>query len=437
MKRFVFLSLLLLSVFYAIEAEAANWYVRSNGGSYGSGTGTDWNNAFSGFSSIPWDTVSCGDTIWIAGGTYTQGLYPSKDCTSGSQLYIRRARSDASGSTSAAGWSSGFDSLIAHNPGGTGITFSGTGSYVTISGRTATSGGGYGWKLSRPGITVGRGVDFSNSSLTDHITIEYMDIAGPTVEPTDDLRGIDNTPLTGGRNTNSLFSHLKIHGWGTGIYAVFVDNVVFEYIDMYDINGNTIEHANLFYIKSTQGGIIRYSQFHDSMANGTGIAFSDLDMGGASDWQVYGNLFYDMDTESGAAIGIQDALMPGLKIFNNTFSNNVINLNTSGGGGCGPGSESRNNIVHGSGGSVNCGTTSNNLTTGSNIFVNRASADFRIVPTVGSGYPRNVGTSLSAYFLTGIDGTMFGADGAWDVGAYEAGATSSSTPSAPVNLSVR
>src|SRR5438067_11247620 len=51
-------------VLSATNVHAANWYVRPNGGSYGSQNGTSWSNAYNGFGSIAWASVICGDTIW-------------------------------------------------------------------------------------------------------------------------------------------------------------------------------------------------------------------------------------------------------------------------------------------------------------------------------------------------------------------------------------
>jgi len=67
MRRLLLIGLL-VSSFHAIDAQAANWYVMPNGGSYGSQNGKDWNNAYNGFSGISWASVSCGDTIWLREG---------------------------------------------------------------------------------------------------------------------------------------------------------------------------------------------------------------------------------------------------------------------------------------------------------------------------------------------------------------------------------
>ena len=119
-------------------AHAANFFVRPNGGSYGSENGSDWNNAFDGFSGINWGSINAGDTIWVAGGNYTQALVPAKSGTSASPISVRRARSDASQCTGAAGWSSAFNATVHQVQ--QSITFNSF-NFVTVSGRTTAAGG--------------------------------------------------------------------------------------------------------------------------------------------------------------------------------------------------------------------------------------------------------------------------------------------------------
>ena len=79
----------------------------------------------------------------------------------------------------------------------------------------------------------------------------------------------------------------------------------FEYIDMYDImaaNWSTY-HPNGIYTSGAPGGIVRYSVFHkgpDGNGVGEGIFFEQS--GGSTDWQIYGNVFYDLDQSGWKAI---------------------------------------------------------------------------------------------------------------------------------------
>lgn len=137
-------------------AYSANFYVRPNGGSYGTEDGSDWTNAFDGFMDINWGGVSAGDTIWVAGGTYTQDLNPAASGSSGNVIAVRRARSDAAACTGAAGWSAGFDATVTMNE--VGIAIIGNYSYVTISGRTTSAGGSHGWHINYKGETEGTAI---------------------------------------------------------------------------------------------------------------------------------------------------------------------------------------------------------------------------------------------------------------------------------------
>jgi hypothetical protein len=127
-----------------------------------------------------------------------------------------------------------------------------------------------------------------------------------------------------------------------------------------------------------------------------------------------------------------------LLIFNNTFYN-VYNAIWESQNDCSSSSQVRNNIFYNVRRIDTCGTHSNNLTISSpNPFVNSGANDFHIINTVGANYPRNAGTNLSAIFTTDMDGVSFGADGTWDIGAYEYGSGSPNTPPvAPMGLRIQ
>ncbi|MDB6058919.1 MAG: fibronectin type protein, partial [Verrucomicrobiales bacterium] len=56
----------------AFPVIGAQWYVdpKATGGS----TGKDWTNAWAKLSSIVWKNVNPGDTVYLAGGRYNEGL---------------------------------------------------------------------------------------------------------------------------------------------------------------------------------------------------------------------------------------------------------------------------------------------------------------------------------------------------------------------------
>jgi hypothetical protein len=414
--------------FMASHGHAANWFVRPSGGT---GSGTSWTAAWNGLSNINWSSVSCGDTIWIAGGSYSDNLSLNKNCTSGNRLYVRRARSDSTECTSAAGWSSGFDATVTQTRADIRIGGGVTAKHITVSGRTTADGGNHGWHINYKNATSGVGINFIDNSVTDSLTFEYLDVEGPGyITYSGNGRGIDMTPFPNPyvvQCHNITFSHIKIWDWESLIYAGFADGPIFEYLEMTNagaVNWSTY-HPNGIYIVGVDNGTVRYSKFYKSTNSvGEGVFFQSS---GSDGWEIYGNIFHDLNQSGTKAISIKETTL-GLKIFNNTFSDNLSAI--YGSGNCGTGSETRNNLFYN--GSGSCGTASNNLTTSStNVFVDYAGKDFRIVETVGTGYPRNAGTNLSAYFTTDRGGNPFGADGAWDIGAYEYVSYSKSFPSNP------
>jgi len=437
---FVFASLPAIILFSLLieSAQAANFYVRPNGGTYGNANGSNWDNAFNGFSGISWASVSCGDTVWVAGGTYTQSLSPRKKCSSGSRLYIKRARADATECTGAAGWNAGFNATVTQAS--SGIVFSDAeNDYITISGRTTSSGGDYGWHIDFTGNTQGEGIYIDQSASYDYNTFEYIDIQGPGyVHYTGGGgKGIYiNSYGASPEGTGNMFSHIKVHGWESGIYNTSIQATTYEYIEMYDIAEdctNDCFHANGIYISGSNNSIVRYSRFHGNL--GVGIFFSGMSPS-YDGWKIYGNVFYDI-TESGDRGILVGNPIKNTLIYNNTFHNVSSPVDDSGPGYCSTGTQSKNNISYNSG-TVTCGTSSNNLRQNTpNPFVNSATHDYHIVSTIGAGYPRNAGANLSSYFNKDMDEITFGGDGAWDIGAYEWSSGGGKTPAPPSDIQVR
>lgn len=397
------------------QAWAADFYVRK--GATGANNGTSWTDAWNEFGSVRWGAVACGDTIWVAGGTYTQTLAPLISCNSSQRLTIAAARVDGTAVTGAAGWNSAYASTVHQTGGNAAITFDGSYSGITISGRTTAAGGTHGWWLDRAGTSGGYGIGLNAGGANNNV-FEYMDLSGPgSITYASDGRAIDCTPPSA--VSGNRFSNLNIWNWESGAYAVNCNSAVFEYIDMFDINAVnwSTYHPNGIIIWSSASGTVRYSKFHkgpNGFGTGEGVFFEQS--GASSGWTIYGNLFYDLDQTGWKAIEITST-NANTKIFNNTFSNIRVSPGEYSAS-CGSGSEYRNNLflaaVPGS-----CGTASNNVVAVSaSVFVNRSAHDYHIIGQTGSGYPRGAGMNLSAYFSTDMDGTMFGQDGSWSSGAY-------------------
>jgi hypothetical protein len=270
--------------------------------------------------------------------------------------------------------------------------------------------------------------------------MEYMDLQGPgAITYSGDGRGINATPFTGA--TGNVFSHMSIFEWESAIYHAGINGSTFEYLDVYDIMAANWSsyHPNGIYVNGSSNVVVRYSKFHKGpKGNGVGEGIFFEQGGGASNWQIYGNLFYDLDSTGLKAIEITSTV-PGLRIYNNTFDNIIVPGIFVNAGSCGSGSEVKNNLSFATSAPDACGSMSNNLTIASSPmpFVNRSAKDYRIVGTIGSGYPRNAGANLGSIFAADMLGAGFGSDGAWDVGAYEYNGGASQSLSPPLGLKVQ
>jgi hypothetical protein len=443
MKRFGLVALVFgIVAWSSLEVVAANWYVRPNGSTYGSGTGQSWVNAWNGFGGINWGSVANGDTIWVAGGTYSQDLKPNKTATASAPISIRRARSDAAECTGSSGWNSSFDSLITHRPGG--IVFDADDAYIIISGKTTASGGihsikpvrgsQHGWLLSRSASTEGAGVEWAGGS--DNCTIEFLELEGAgEINISGDMRAFDMTPSSGTASGN-IISHCWAHDWESFGYCVGASSPIFEYCIVEDIapRNTATFHPNGIITWGAPNGIVRYCVFRKGphgLGCGEGIFFEQS--GGSTGWQIYGNIFHDLDYSGVKAIEISSAV-GAIKIFNNTFVNILVGTIYGSDSPSASGGEQRNNFVYKAGVSSVTGlTSSQNVTaTSTAAFVDYASRDLHIVPNSGAGYARDVGAALSTAFNTDMDGHIRGADGAWDAGAFEYGITS---PNAVIGVS--
>ena len=121
------------------------------------------------------------------------------------------------------------------------------------------------------------------------------------------------------------------------------------------------------------------------------------------------------------------------KVYNNTFTNfNEASvypmINLSGGSG----NEIRNNLFFNTPNiSVSANMTSNNLSAANNPFVDYLVNDFHITSEI-NGY------SLPSLYNTDMDGNVRGADGVWDIGAYEyvSGSDDTTFPGEPSGLQI-
>ena len=433
---------------FTTNAQAANWYVRST--QQGANNGTDWNNAWS-LGTINWLSVAAGDTIWLAGGAYSDRLHPNKSGASGNPIYIKRVLSTDSVPTSAAGWTSGFDSQVVIQPPGTSpISWSGNnqvGSWVVIDGRI-----NYGIKAKCPDLADGfaGAVSFGYACANVHdVTLTHLDLAGPATDSSGynfagNIAGINFHTWDGGSYapiSNVVTNSCAIHGFPNllMILGQNTHHLTFEYCDFYDNNSASPNiHANMCYLDGTHDVIFRYNKVHAWQVEGIGFGHATNPL----NWYIYGNVWYDQLNPVATCFWMLSTGTNGpVYLYNNTFYNVTITSGQARSQQFSSSSQSRNNTYWASswnnGSKIadedynfSSGSTagSHSINNGSNPFVNPAVKDFHIISTVGATYPRNNGVSLGSPYGADMDGRARGADGAWDIGAYEYGGGPAPTP---------
>lgn len=455
-------SLVFLLIFAAAPAAfSSNWYVRK--GATGSNQGTDWNNAWSEMNKISWSSLACGDTIWLAGGTYTTGLSGSKSCSSGSVLTFNRVLSTDSVPVAAGGWNPSFDSqVILPN-----ISVPGPAAYVTFSGRQWQSNveGSGGIQIVIPG-TSGDGIDASNTGSSgpaiDHVTWTYVEVYGPACVETENCSGggvvgVQIMPYCSSANrTNLLFDHTSVHRTGEAFRGCGWDSGIIQYSLIYDTHNDGQQHEDIMYSNPPYQNVTwRYNKIFSSPNDG--IFFEGGT--GAVNWAFYGNVYYH---SGGSLITFKPGSSYGpVFIYNNVFENdntfgdyepgwldfsgsmqagsvvvnNIFeNISPGGDGGTPPGADyNAYSTSIGKGDNGAHSFTYNPGTLGSStMFVNESTgnpvvADFHLT-AAGATTFANKGKALAAPYNLDADGNVRGADGGWDIGAFEYGGTKAPAP---------
>jgi len=416
-------------VFSSAGASAANWYVRPGGA--GAQNGSDWSNAWD-CGGISWSSVNAGDTVWLAGGAYTTTMTPHKSGNSSNLIFVKRVLSTDSVPVSAAGWQSSFDSqVVIHPSSAPALTFdqSGSGSYLCIDGRVDS---GISFQINN--VAGDGAVDFTAGGQS-YVTFTNVEMAGPAPNSTAFV-------YAGGQYVNPLMmwsaspvsyitvSHSRLHGGAEMFNALAAKNIVIEYSKLYDNNvSGANPHANLVEWNNGSNLIFRYNDITTWEVEGI-YAF-----GATGPIYIYGNVWHDpINPQTGVAriIDVDSYGEPaswGPIYFNNNDVSNVgfAIFGSRGLGILASGTEAINNIVLNSSSSLPINAL-NTLVTSTSPFVSASNYHLK----AGSA-PINAGVAISPVngvdFSKDPDGNTRGADGAWDIGAYE---YVSSNPQEPV-----
>lgn len=406
----------------------ANWYVLKSAS--GSNNGTDWTNAWNEMDQIVWASVSAGDTIWLAGGTYTTALTVGKSGTSGSRITVNRVRTTDATPAAAAGWNSSYDAQVFIDPAaGKGIRWnSGTdqlGSYVTVDGRIDQ-----GIKSTAIDSETGAGIYIDTGQAG--VIVKYVECAGPAgsggMTFASDCSALWINSNGRGSVTNPTFQYCRFHGTVNLAKIGRVVGITFEYNKWYDNNvtNSVTFHQNVVTAYLNTGTcIFRYNEIWNWPVEGIMLWFS-----AAQTWQVYSNLWHDGSTSSARMLEAQDADHT-VDVYHNTVVNAGIGWRTANSGTFSASSKARNNLFWNLATSDTTGITdvdysftnrvsvsgANSIASGNNPFVDYAGSDYRIIATVSAQLPRSKGETLGAAYQTDIAGTSFSSPPS--IGAYE------------------
>jgi hypothetical protein len=462
MKKNYLPALIVVLISMTSASFGANYYVRK--GATGTNKGTDWTNAWNEMSQINFSTLTCGDTVWIAGGSYTTSLKGSKSCTSGSILTFNRVKASDSVPAAAAGWNSSYDSqVILPN-----ISVPGPAAYMTFNGRAWQGGvaGSGGIQVLIPGSS-GDGIDASNTGsggpAIDHITWTYIEVYGPACVTSGTCTnggviGVNVMPYCSTANrTNMLFDHMSVHRTGESFRGCGWDTSTIQYSYIYDTNNDGQQHEDILYSNPPYQNVTwRYNKIFQSPNDGL---FFEGGVG-AANFAFYGNVVYH---SGGWLICFKsttgDTFGP-VFIYNNTFENDGTFGDYQPGflgfSGMVSGSEVANNVfenitsnaenappnanhnAYSVSGASDGGTGSLNYKSGtlgaSTMFVNESpsnpiAADFHLTSLGSTTFAP--GKTLAAPYNMDPDGNVRGAGGNWTIGAYQTPGTS---PAPPTNL---
>jgi hypothetical protein len=442
-------------------AGATNWYVAV--GASGSNNGTNWTNAWNEMNQISWGSISAGDTIWLAGGSYSTPMSISASGSAGNLILVRRVRSTDATPVAASGWNASFDSQVVISPTPASLSYgigwaygSSGGNYVTVDGRIDS-----GIKIN---VTVSQtplaGSFGCNGIVVAHavtnITMEYIEVAGPTTSGSVATFCNDDGAVvlhgTWGAVDYVTLSYMRLHGM-MPIRHNLVGHSVIDHGWYYDNslglsgnlsctnNVNAGIHENIVISTGTSGGTV--STFSNNEIwnwQDEGLLIGNSGAETAETWTVYNNLWHDPALGQASRIVDTQYAAHNIYLYNNTIANTGLLLTSGNGGGSfSSSSKSRNNLIY------NCtGDWDSLITDNSNDWVNSSpnpfvsSSNFHLVP--GAGWV-GAGANLTSYGITGLDSDKGGgarpASAAWDIGAYQYTTAGTATHSDVFNGGVR
>ena len=401
-------------------------YVRPGG--IGLANGSSWANAWD-VTAIQWGSVAAGDTVWIAGGTYSGNIRLYDSGSNGgpvagagagqNQLVYIRWASDATNHYDA-GWNIAWDAQVIV----TGIGLGGQ--YAVVDGQVPN--GIFVFLNDCPSQNCS---GIGTAGPTTGLTIRYVEVSGPCGSSgcamQGDPRSIDLNNFNGSDydvQTNLTIQHANLHGACNGIWSAKSVNLIVEYSRIADIIETIVGcHENVIINQNTTG-TLRFSEITNWATEGI---LSCPTNACNSSWDVYGNVWHDPKATGSfpRVVATQNGVGGVYKFYNNTFVNIpfLCYSDENSGAGFGAGSAAFNNLYIGNNFAA-CGfpaavaedyaysdqalTETHGQGSAANPFI--SSSNFRLK------FNTNAGIILAPPYNTDFDGYL---RSTWSRGAYE------------------
>jgi len=292
----------------------------------GTGSGDSW-SAAGGTSLI--NSLGAGDTAYLAGGSYGNGIRIDASGSAASPLVIKRSTASDHGSDT--GWQASYDAQAVFNS-GIGIS----GRYVTLDGNT--------WKPpglpTKFGILIhhasgAKGIDAGGSA--GNLTVRNVDVNGPGINAS--KAEADGIHFPG----NSLISGCAVHDTDALLFAWKGNTgTTIEYCYLYNASSNIVysgnpqdPHPDVIYSGGMlYNGTVRYCVVANVTSEGI---FFDQEQPG-DNFLVYGCIMFQGDCQTGnTPIQLQNGASFG-KVF--LYHNTFVDFNKS--NNLGPGTSTAN-----------------------------------------------------------------------------------------------
>jgi hypothetical protein len=324
----------------------SSWYVAK--GAPGTHTssctsaGTTWANAWGEMNQINWSCVQPGDTVWLAGGTYTNGFAVGASGTAAKPIYVARVLSTDTVATSAAGWSAAFDSQVlvtnttANNTNsgcnaGDVLCFNRTtlGNYTYWDGRvdsgitlqTSNIAGlspTNNTSIGQSAVDIGTGSGASGTGNNHDITFNNVDFAGPAGATEFTHMSYDAAAQVLNVTGNVLFTNCRFHGGNENVDISGSSGVIFDHCKFYDnvAGSGSAGHGNQVQYAGNENVTFRYNEWWNWSVEGIMV----WTQSGAL--YVYGNVFHDADNSGyPSVIQANNTTAGPLYFYNNTIAN--------------------------------------------------------------------------------------------------------------------